>query len=92
MDQSSPIKNNPKKSLFDDKKLFPEPITLPKTPESPTTDYSTIRGKTVLVSPTAEQFDLLKKRLEERIQDSRGETIYEIGIGEGNNNFCFLFC
>lgn len=48
----------------------------------PTTDYSSIRGKTVLVSPTEEQFDLLKKRLEELVQSSRGETIYEIGAAE----------
>lgn len=46
------------------------------------TDYTSIRGKNVFVSPTEEQFELLKKRLEERIADSRGETIYEIGIGE----------
>lgn len=50
--------------------------------EGPRTDYSSIRGKKVLVSPTEEQFDLLRKRLEERAQDNRGETIYEIGIGE----------
>ncbi|XP_075165831.1 GTP-binding protein 1 [Haematobia irritans] len=48
----------------------------------PRTDYSSIRGKKVLVSPTEEQFELLKKRLEERTEDSRGETIYEIGVGE----------
>lgn len=46
-------------------------------------DYSSIREKTVLVGPTEEQFDLLMKRLEERISASRGETVYEIGIGEG---------
>ena len=46
-------------------------------------DYSTIRSKIVLISPTEEQYELLKKRLEERIADSRGECIYEIGIGEG---------
>ncbi|XP_065366674.1 GTP-binding protein 1 [Calliphora vicina] len=50
--------------------------------EAPRTDYSSIRGKKVLVSPTEEQFELLKKRLEERTEDSRGETIYEIGVGE----------
>lgn len=49
----------------------------------PRTDYSSIRDKKVLVSPSEEQFELLKKRLEERTQDSRGETIYEIGVGEG---------
>lgn len=49
---------------------------------SVTVDYSTIRSKLVLVSPTEEQFELLRKRLKDRIADSRGETIYEIGIGE----------
>ncbi|XP_061399231.1 GTP-binding protein 1 [Musca vetustissima] len=50
--------------------------------EKPRTDYSSISGKKVLVSPTEEQFELLKKRLQERTEDSRGETIYEIGVGE----------
>lgn len=50
---------------------------------SPRVDYSAIRGKTTLVSPTEEQFELLRQRLEERTQDSRGETIFEIGVGEG---------
>lgn len=49
-------------------------------------DYSSIRGKNVLVSPTEEQFELLKKRLQERILDSRGETIYEIGTGEDGSD------
>ena len=48
----------------------------------PMIDYSSIRSKTVLVSPTEEQFELLRKRLKDRIADSRGEAIYEIGIGE----------
>lgn len=46
-------------------------------------DYASIRGKTILISPSSEQFELLKIRLQERIADNRGETIYEIGIGEG---------
>jgi GTPase len=49
---------------------------------STTVDYSSIRSKTVLVSPTEEQFELLLRRMKDRIADSRGETIYEIGIGE----------
>lgn len=48
-------------------------------------DYSSIRGKNVLVKPTDEQFDLLQKRLEERTRDNRGETIYDIGVGEGKS-------
>lgn len=47
-------------------------------------DYTSIRSKTVLISPTEEQYELLKKRLQDRINDSRGETIYDVGIGEGN--------
>jgi GTPase len=49
---------------------------------STTIDYSSIRSKTVLISPTEEQFELLRKRLKERIEESRGETIFELGIGE----------
>lgn len=51
-------------------------------PANNAVDYSSIRSKLVLVSPTEEQFELLLKRLKDRIADSRGETIYEIGIGE----------
>ncbi|XP_062544890.1 GTP-binding protein 1 isoform X2 [Armigeres subalbatus] len=50
--------------------------------DKPKNDYSDIRRKTVLVSPTEEQYEALRKRLEERIADSRGETVYEIGVGE----------
>lgn len=53
-------------------------------------DYTSIRSKTVLISPTEEQFELLKKRLQDRIDDSRGETIYDVGIGEGNVFFNYL--
>ncbi|XP_067011159.1 GTP-binding protein 1 [Anabrus simplex] len=45
-------------------------------------DYSSIRSKTALVSPTEEQYDLLQRKLKERLEDGRGETIFEIGIGE----------
>lgn len=55
----------------------------------PRVDYSAIRGKNTLVSPTEEQFELLRQRLEDRTQDSRGETIFEIGVGEGK---FFLVC
>lgn len=45
-------------------------------------DYSSIQSKSVLVSPTEDQFELLRRRLSDRMEDSRGETIYEIGVGE----------
>lgn len=51
--------------------------------QPPTTDYSSIRGKAVLVSPSEKQFELLRRRLQERIDDSRGETIFDLGIGDG---------
>lgn len=50
---------------------------------SPRIDYSSIRGKGTLVSPNEEQFELLRQMLEDRTQDSRGETIFEIGVGDG---------
>lgn len=49
-------------------------------------DYSSIRGKKALISPSHEQFDLLKKLLEKRIIDSGGETIFEIGTGDNEEN------
>ncbi|XP_043516375.1 GTP-binding protein 1 isoform X1 [Frieseomelitta varia] len=45
-------------------------------------DYSSIRGKNVLVSPSEDQYELLLRRLRERIQDGGSETIFDIGIGE----------
>ncbi|XP_043255526.1 GTP-binding protein 1 [Colletes gigas] len=45
-------------------------------------DYSSIRGKSVLVSPSEDQYELLLRRLKERIQDGGSETIFDIGIGE----------
>lgn len=52
---------------------------------SRTIDYSSIQDKKVLVSPTHEQFDLLKKQLEARIAEN-GETIWLIGVGDGVDN------
>ncbi|KAG8229346.1 hypothetical protein J437_LFUL007154 [Ladona fulva] len=45
-------------------------------------DYSSIRGKNALVSPTEEQFDLLMRSIKERLDDGRGETIFDIGVGK----------
>ncbi|XP_015607433.1 GTP-binding protein 1 [Cephus cinctus] len=47
-----------------------------------TVDYSSIRGKDVLVSPSEDQYELLLRRLKERIHDGGSETIFDIGIGE----------
>lgn len=50
-------------------------------------DYSCIRCKTALVAPNEDQYDALKRRLQERMFESRGETVYEIGVGEGKKSF-----
>jgi len=51
-------------------------------PVSPAVDYSSVRMKTALVSPNEKQFDLLQRRLKERLEDGRGETIFDVGVGE----------
>ncbi|XP_052129873.1 GTP-binding protein 1 isoform X2 [Frankliniella occidentalis] len=45
-------------------------------------DFTSIRSKMALVSPTEEQFDLLQKKLTQRLEEGRGETIFDIGVGE----------
>ncbi|XP_017044637.1 GTP-binding protein 1 [Drosophila ficusphila] len=60
---------------------------LPQQMAAMSVDYSSIRGKDVLVQPSDEQMELLQKRLKDRIADNCGETIYEIGVGEdGSDN------
>lgn len=49
-------------------------------------DFSSVNSKKVLISPTNEQFDVLKNLLENRIIESGCETIYEIGISDGEDN------
>ncbi|XP_046981192.1 GTP-binding protein 1 [Schistocerca americana] len=51
-------------------------------PMSEPHDYASIRAKTALISPTEEQYELLLQKLKERIGNGRGETIFEVGIGE----------
>lgn len=43
----------------------------------------------VLVSPSEDQYELLLRRLRERVQDGGSETIFDIGIGEGLYNSFF---
>lgn len=45
----------------------------------------------ILVSPTADEYDLLHKQLVERLEAGNGEIIYDIGHGEGNSNFIIYF-
>lgn len=43
-------------------------------------------SKTILVSPTDEEYDMLLRQLRQRIQEGNGETLYEIGIADGDTN------
>ena len=39
-----------------------------------------------LIKPSEEQFELLLKKLQYLIEMGNGETIFEVGAGEGNNS------
>lgn len=39
-----------------------------------------------MISPTSEQYDLLQKRLKELLEESHGETIYDIGLAQGKKH------
>lgn len=43
-----------------------------------------------MISPTSEQYDLLQRRLKERLEESHGETIYDVGIDQGRLTSTFL--
>lgn len=46
-------------------------------------------SKMVLVSPTADEYELLRKQLLERLESGNGEIIYDIGQGEGETFIYF---
>ncbi|OWF52735.1 GTP-binding protein 1-like [Mizuhopecten yessoensis] len=46
-------------------------------------EMASLSLKTALVSPTSEEFEVLSETIQERIIEGQGETIYEIGTGEG---------
>ncbi|XP_037094162.1 GTP-binding protein 1-like [Pollicipes pollicipes] len=45
--------------------------------------FAILSNKTILVSPSTDQFDLLRSRLATRTEEGQGETIYEVGVAEG---------
>ncbi|XP_059179653.1 GTP-binding protein 1-like [Physella acuta] len=47
-------------------------------------EMSTLTCKTALVSPSNEEYDNLMEDIRTRIMDTQGETIYEIGTGDGD--------
>lgn len=42
-----------------------------------------IDPRVALISPDDEQFDILLQKLKERLDEGHGETIYEVGVGDG---------
>lgn len=53
-------------------------------PDFGDSEMSALTSKTALVSPTNEEFDVLQEDINTRINDTQGETIYEVGTGEGD--------
>ncbi|XP_065066312.1 GTP-binding protein 1-like [Rhopilema esculentum] len=45
-----------------------------------------LNAKVALVSPSDDDYDILLSRIRSRIKDGMGETIYEVGIGEGGDS------
>ncbi|PVD37464.1 hypothetical protein C0Q70_00054 [Pomacea canaliculata] len=52
-------------------------------PDDDDEDVVSPMGKMVLVSPSSEEFEFLVETIKTRVLDAQGETIYEIGTGEG---------
>jgi len=49
------------------------------------TDFSMISRANALVSPTEEEFDLILAKVRDLMEDGRGETIFEVGVGEDSD-------
>lgn len=47
--------------------------------------FAVISHSRALVSPNEKEFDLIQKKLEKLMEDGRGETIFEVGIGTDPN-------
>lgn len=47
-------------------------------------DVPNITMKTALVSPSSEEYEYLLETIKERVEEGQGETIYEVGTGEGD--------
>nr|XP_022920866.1 GTP-binding protein 1 [Onthophagus taurus]XP_022920867.1 GTP-binding protein 1 [Onthophagus taurus]XP_022920868.1 GTP-binding protein 1 [Onthophagus taurus] len=45
-------------------------------------EFVKILGRTILVSPSKDEYDLLQKRLKQQLEEGRGEVILEIGCSQ----------
>jgi len=49
------------------------------------TDYSSINSSMALVAPTEEEYELILTRIKNLMEDGRGETIFEVGVGDDSD-------
>lgn len=47
-------------------------------------DVPNITMKTALVSPSSEEYEYILETIKEQVEEGQGETIYELGTGEGD--------
>lgn len=53
-------------------------------PHCESSDLAPVTSKLALVSPSHEEFEMLMEEIRTRIMETQGETIYELGVGEGD--------
>jgi len=49
------------------------------------TDYSSINSSMALVAPTEEEYELILTRIKNLMEEGRGETIFEVGVGDDSD-------
>jgi len=49
-------------------------------------DYSAISRATAMVSPDEEEYDLILAKIKDLMEEGRGETILEVGVGEDSDS------
>ena len=54
-------------------------------------DYSSISSSTALVSPTGEEFELISTRLQDLMEEGRGETIFDLGMCSLTHFYRFMY-
>ncbi|KAJ8318645.1 hypothetical protein KUTeg_003736 [Tegillarca granosa] len=54
-------------------------------PDGNDIEMATVNSKLALVSPNNEEYEILMEIVKERIEEGHGETIFELGTGEGDS-------
>lgn len=50
------------------------------------TDYSSINRANALVSPSEQEYELILSKIRNLVEEGRGETIFEVGVGDDHEN------